>query len=254
VSESSDARQSTGRSGIASDLGQPRSSLTPNALGFDPGAAPSLWRFWAIQGSTECVFAEASVMWGCPDWEVGLGLELNLTAWLPVLERFVQESEERKLDGLVLEMPGSAFGDSVDALGQTTARVLRFLSSPDAAGHNRMNEVIEDPSWWFSFAGQKLFVLTFGPCYSRHSSRYGFGSAKSYVVFQPIHCFSRRIPDGATQISQRARRQIRRRYQASGRSYDLAITLSPFEAYRYVKPASLGDPPVKWWQQVEDPD
>lgn len=193
-------------------------------------------------------------MWACPDWDVTLNFKLNLTAWLPAIVRFVEVSEECKLDGLLLEMPGPGYGDSIEALGQTTARVLRFLSSADPAGDHRMAAEIEDPSWWFSFGGQKLFVLTFGPCYSCYSSRYGFETAHTYLVFQPIHCFSRRIPDGATQRSQRVRRQIRQRYQASGRPYDLTITLSPFEAHRYVKPASLGDPPVKWWRQAEDPD
>ncbi|HEY5989882.1 MAG TPA: YqcI/YcgG family protein [Streptosporangiaceae bacterium] len=193
-------------------------------------------------------------MWGCPDWDMTLNLKLNLTAWLPVIVRFIEISEECKLDGLLLEMPGPGYGDSVEALGHTTARVLRFLSSADSAGRNRMAEEIEDQSWWFSFGGQKLFVLTFGPCYSCHNSRYGFETTYTYLVLQPIHCFSRRIPDGATQRSQRVRRQIRHRYQASGRPYDLAITLSPFEAHRYVKPASLGDPPIKWWHQAGDPD
>lgn len=130
--------------GALSEVGEPESWPAAKPPGFDPEAAPSLRRFWAIQGSTECIFAETSVMWGCPDWEVGLDLELNLTAWLPVIVRFVQECEGRKLDGLVLEMPGPGYGDSVEALGRTAARVLRFLGSADAAGHNRMNEVIED--------------------------------------------------------------------------------------------------------------
>lgn len=108
---------------------------------------------------------------------------------------------------------------------------------------------IEDPGWWFSFGGQKLFILTFGRCYPRSSSRYGFETDHTYIVFQPIHCFSRRIPDGAVRKSRQARSQIRRRYEDAGRPYDLAITLSAFEARRYVKPTRLGEPPVRWWQE-----
>ncbi|MGH3868850.1 MAG: hypothetical protein ACRDQ4_22575 [Pseudonocardiaceae bacterium] len=41
---------------------------------------------------------------------------------------------------------------------------------------------------------------------------------------------------------------IRVAYAEAGRPYDLALTLSPREADRVIKPATYGAPPVSWWK------
>jgi hypothetical protein len=221
--------------------------LVVDGLGYDPACTESLRRFAAIQTATECVFAATANMWGCSDWNDRLNLRANLRDWLPLFRRFCQVSEDLEIDGVVFELPGQQYGDSVGELARTTFNVLDYFSGNDPGKDHCMAKEVEDSSWWFRFDGQKLFVLAFGPCYPPTSSRYGFQTGCTYIVFQPIHCFSRRIPDGATQRSYRTRVEIRRRYAHAGRPYDLSITLSPYEAYRYVKPAELGQPPVKWW-------
>ncbi|MFZ0231314.1 MAG: YqcI/YcgG family protein, partial [Mycobacterium sp.] len=137
-------------------------------------------------------------------------------------------------------------------LGRTTLQALDYLSTNDPLGARCMERNVEDSTWWFSFGGEKLFVLTFGPCYPITNSRYGFQTSCSYLVFQPIHAFSRHLPDGDVGKSRRSREEIRLRYTNAGRPYDLAITLSPYEAHRYVKPAQAGQPPVTWWRKQAD--
>jgi hypothetical protein len=109
-----------------------------------------------------------------------------------------------------------------------------------------MEAAIEDRDWWFTFASQPFFVVTFAPCYGPDSSRFAFGSKATYLLFQTRDSFVRRWDrDGRIPLASRAR--IRSAYAAAGRRYDLRLTLSPFEAHRYVKPDALGRAPVRWW-------
>ncbi len=221
-----------------------------DALGYNPASTRSLRRFARIQTATECIFAPTANMWGCPDYDDRLSLPANLHGWLPLFTQFCRVSESLEIDGVVFELPGP-FGDAVEKLGGTTFTILDYLSANDPVKAHCMEAKIEDATWWFSFAGEKLFVLAFGPCYPSTNSRYGFQTGRTYLVFQPVHCFSRRIPDGAIHKSRRTREEIRRRYTKAGRPYDVTITLSPYEAYRYVKPVQLGQPPVKWWCETD---
>jgi len=215
--------------------------------GWDPSLAPCLRRFRVVQEATECVYAPGTVLWGCPDYDAELSLERNLATTASVFARFGAESRERRLDGLVLELPGAGYSETVEQLAHTTDRALRYLGANDPAG-NALQAEIDDPSWWFSFAGQRLFCLTTGVCYERTNSRFGFNTGHTYLMFQPDHAFSRRNPGGDSQAAREARVLIRDRYRQAGRPYDLDITLGPLEALRYVKPARNGDPPVRWWE------
>ncbi len=174
-------------------------------------------------------------------------IESNVRRWLPHAVEFTQQSEELFLDGLVAELPGEGYGGTVSALADTVRRVLHTMDDADPAGIRSLEQRIEDPTWWFTFAGQELFPLTFAPCYRSDSSRWAFGSERTYIVFQPRHAFRRRLVTGDPH-SERSRELIRRRFAGAGRPYDLTITLSPLEADRFVKPAHFGDPPVRWWQ------
>lgn len=220
-------------------------------VGYDAAHSESLRRFAQIQNGTECIFAPTANMWGCPAYDDRLSLTANLREWLALFTLFCRVSGILKIDGLVFEFPGH-FGDTVETLGRTTLQALDYLSTNDPLGARCMERNVEDSTWWFSFGGEKLFVLTFGPCYPITNSRYGFQTSCSYLVFQPIHAFSRHLPDGDVGKSRRSREEIRLRYTNAGRPYDLAITLSPYEAHRYVKPAQAGQPPVTWWRKQAD--
>jgi hypothetical protein len=219
-------------------------------LGCDPAHAESLRRFADIQNGTECIFASTARMWGSQRYDDRLSLTANLREWLPLFTRFCRAARGLKLDGMVFELPGH-FGAVVETLGRTTLQVLDYLSANDPIGARCMEKNVEDSTWWFSYADEKLFVLTFGPCYPITSSRYGFQVRNTYLVFQPNHTFSRHLPAGDIGKSRRSREEIRRRYANAGRPYDLAITLSPYEVHRYVKPVQAGQPPVSWWRKAD---
>jgi hypothetical protein len=106
---------------------------------------------------------------------------------------------------------------------------------------------IQDPRWWLTFNGHPLFLATFAACYGPASSRYSFGADRTYFFFQTLESFLRRHDRRTNRLPESARERIREAFRGAGRPYDLAITLSPLEAERFVKPLRLGDPPVRWW-------
>lgn len=204
---------------------------------------PAASGFQRIQGSTECLFASRARLWYAQAGNPARTAEGSVPA---LLEQFLALSEAEGLDGLVLAYEANCSA-SVSDLSRTTRRVLTGLSQVDPAGRDSMRNV-QDTGWWFSYAGHKLFVLTFGTCYPPSSSRYGFGSSSTYIVLQPAHSFSRHLP-GPRNVARAERLVIRERYRKAGRPYDLTLTLSPHEAHRYVKPVTLGEPPVRWWEE-----
>jgi len=191
-----------------------------------------------IQESTHCSFARTARICGAPEWVATLPLEDNVDRALPSFLRFLRVARDQRLDGYVFEAVGDEFGSSIQQLARTTRRVLTYLSERDPA-----------QTYWFSLAGERLFVLTFAPCYGTDSSRYGFEQESTFILFQPEHSFDRKVPPGQAVIPDFIRRRIRDEFAAHNRSYDLAITLGRYEAHRYVKPLRFGDPIVRWWEE-----
>jgi hypothetical protein len=213
--------------------------------GAQAAAASSLRRFDAIREQTECVFARGTRLWGSDEWppaDFGRGV----ANFAGLLESFAGVPAHERPDGAVLEVADPAAGATVDALARTTREVLTGLSRLDP-GHDRcMDRPIEDRAWWFTFAAQPFFVVTFAPCYGPDSSRYAFGLTATYLLFQTRDSFVRRW-DRDSRIPPESRTRIRSAFAGAGRPYDMTLTLSAFEAHRYVKPDQLGRTPVKWW-------
>jgi YqcI/YcgG family len=206
----------------------------------------ALRRFDAIRLRTECLFATGARLWGSGEWPAG-GLPAALAAFGDHLARLVVLPPDERPDGAVLEIPDPAAGATVERLGHTVKAVVGGLVAIDPASNGAAQLAIEDPRWTFTFAGETFFVVTFAPCYPADSSRHAFGLTATYVLLQARSSFVRRWAPGQTRLPDRSREEIRRRFATAGRPYDLAITLSPLEAHRFVKPDRPGTPPVCWW-------
>lgn len=206
--------------------------------------------FEQVRRSTECLFASDSRLEYAPPWS-GEDFEAHLDTVASLLLDFTHRVDRDELDGFVVDFP-PMLGSQVATLAAWTRTLLVGLAARDATGSGELGYV-EDPRWAFSFAGHVYFVLTTGPCYPADSSRFAFGVDRTFVLLQPIAAFARRRPPGSDELAPNARQQIREAYAASGRPYDLALTLSPLEAHRFVKPAAYGQPPVRWWTHDEQP-
>jgi FPC/CPF motif-containing protein YcgG len=200
-----------------------------------------------VRSGTNCVFADRAKVWGAPAYTVGTGLDVFLQSIIDPLSEFLREAEAERLDGFVIELP-SEYGDTVDTLATTVRIALSFLAEHDPAGpHPLSRERVNAPEWQFSFRGAPCFVIAIAPCYHVESSRYGFGSPSTFLFIQPQSSFTQlHVPRGE---HRKVREFIRNAFATNGRPYDVRIAESPCEADKFVKPLTLGEPPVRWWDE-----
>ncbi len=181
-------------------------------------------------------------------------MEKNLARIFPHFNLFVGVSRQLELDGYVIELSSPEFGQTLERLCSTVRGVLSYFSDRDPLRLNCMKQEIEDPSWWFSFDGERMFLLAFAPCYEPRSSRCSGGYSSTFLLFQPEHTFDRAVPPGETRIPDVVRQDIRNSFAQADQPYDSQISQSYINAYKFVKPLRLGDPVVKWWLEDSFPD
>lgn len=211
------------------------------------GDQPSRRRFLAIQKGTQCPYAAGSRLWGCPDWDSASSLASNLDRMLDDFGLFLNLAHEHALDGYILELPEPGYGETLEQLASTTRRILSHLSDRDPAGEHCMDGDVEDPSWAFSFGGERIFINAFARFYLVSHSRYGFACDRTYILFQPRHSFRKAFREGESALADDLRARIRKSYSDYGRPYSAAISASPCDAHRFVRPVDLSGRPVRWW-------
>jgi NTP pyrophosphatase (non-canonical NTP hydrolase) len=213
---------------------------------FDPAVSPVLDSFDAIRKNTRCIFTPLARVWGGVPWDARIDFEANVLLQLPHLLRFCRIVPFEFLDAYVIEISDRRHGETVQALSRTVNQTLRTLSARDPSEANCMEKDIESAGWQFEFGGLRFFCISFAPCYPETSSRYGFGSDSTFIFMQPELPFHHlHVPRGS---AANARKTIRKAYTEAGAPYDPTIMEAPLEAPRYVKPLSVGEPPVRWWE------
>lgn len=217
-------------------------------LGYVPSQEPSHGRFQGIIENSACVFAHRSINISAPRWNTERDLQFNLRNIRASFYRFVELSSELELDGFIIEIPEAIAGTNLTKMGGLLHHILRDFSEHDPANENCMSEEIESPQWWFKANGQRVVVLVFASFYDSTHPRHTGGLPFSYILFQPIHTFERRARNEVLEISTEARERIRAVFAAQGRPYDETISLSSFEAYKFLKPMRVGEAPIRWWQ------
>lgn len=190
-----------------------------------------------------CLFAPGSLVETVYRWDQRLPDPANARA----AHTAAAAALTRPLDGAVVWLPAEA-GRSVATLAAAVRPLLVGMAVAESGRDERwVRARIPRSSWRLRIAGQVVYPLAFGPCYGPDSSRYTFGLDASFVLLQPAAAFTRRHDPATGRISGRARELIRAEHRRAGRGYDLALTLSPFECHRVVKPARRGAHPVVWW-------
>jgi hypothetical protein len=196
--------------------------------------------------TTPCLFARQSRIWRSPQ----LNEIESPTAQRAIrctLRGFTHACRPERLDGYLLTLPAE-YGITVGRLAETTRSVVDLLAASPCARW-RPYRSPRHPGWHLRFARQRYFVLTMGPCYPREHSRHSFGAAATFILLQPEAAFDRVVrPQDSGRIAPAVRSTIRQQYHANGQAYDIAITESPVEAERFVKPLVIGDDPVHWWE------
>lgn len=204
--------------------------------------ADPLSAFFDVKANTVCPFAAGAAL-GVGPTCVSDGGVVRLGG-LPIsLASYLQRFRPEHLSGYVWAIMGEA-ASTLDGTAALFARTLAALGSADFAPPAVPWNLVESASWQFSFAGERLFLNVFSPCYPTDHSKH-LPSPDGIVVFaQPDDTFSF---CGIDRTRQAVKEDIRRRFAAVGKGYDGRMIDRRIEASLYVFPLSVGDPPVRWW-------
>ena len=221
-------------------------NITQSNLKRSPANNPEIDLFSILAKQTHCIFAEQSIAWSYHR-PLLLNRKKDILDIAHLMRGFTRAAARDKLDCFVITLP-EFYGKDVDTLAKTTNSLLRALTKLDGIPHGFGDP--SKPHWKFIFHGEPYFVLAMGSCYPNWHSRHIFGIDRTFLVFQPDHAFERFVsPSGNGLITSAVRQTIRDRYSQAGMPYDLAHTLSPIEAHKFVKPLEHGVPPIEWWKK-----
>lgn len=199
--------------------------------------------FAAVKRTTPCPYARgARVSYG-PPWDTALGATnwernaLSLAEWASTARRSGSH-------GFVVEICDPRAGD-LYFVTELLKTGLQQLSRFDPERSDCLKRDIEDTGWQFEFAGLRLFVNTFAPCYPPAHSKRIEDTERVYLFLQPEYSFD---ICGVNRDNLAAKRMIRRRFAEAGSPYSGELIDRRVEAYLYMFPLDPDDPPVRWWE------
>lgn len=213
------------------------------ATKFDPSTSGAVATLRQIQARTNCPFARRAKIWAAKEWDDSKPFETNVFAAAEGLARFARISRFEGLDVFAIALP-DRLGATVEVLASTTAQLLNRLAELGTE-QPLSAEVVQNPNWQFSFAGESFFVTTHAACYPPNHSRHHYGCGRTVFAFHPEHSFdSPRFNVNGPPIHD----LVRTLFREGGQPYDVSAAMrSGLEAARYVKPIDLDAPVVEWW-------
>jgi FPC/CPF motif-containing protein YcgG len=199
-----------------------------------------------IRESTFCPFAQNARVWIGPDWTAGTTPMDNLRAIASELDSFCRNFRNGRYAGFVMEV----IADQARATDtqQATALFCWLLSElVHIEGRSISADwaEIEAQDWQYVFAGTRMFMNLFAPCYpSNHTKHIPF--ADRIIVFaQPEESFDF---CGVNPSRVGLKKHIRDRFSKEGKPYSGDLIDGRIEAHLYVFPMTPEDPPVRWWE------
>jgi len=226
----------------------------------------TLQDFKPIKNGTECPFAKSAVLWGGVLLSTNTGaasfsIEDQAKANVVLLVDFAKKvTANESLDGFCVQIQCPRPKTPAE-LGEYIRRFLTVISDedPQKEGMMRVN-YIGSRGWRFRFAAIDFFVTTFAPCYPSTSSRYDFGTGKTFLLLQPEASFLRhKLPldtaitnDDESSGTMTVRDKTRVAFRKAGRSYYIPDTIHYPPAEHIVKPVvDDGSSLVVWWEAAQ---
>jgi FPC/CPF motif-containing protein YcgG len=208
----------------------------------------SLARFAAAIAESSCTFASSASLLDAPVLQSSASASEIVGALIPALQDLASaDVETENWQGAVVAFADRAAGDTIEAAAWTVRRTLEAIADVNQDAAESLRRDVTAPEWWYVFAGCELLVITFAPVYPPEHPRHS-PSDETFLLFQPHRAFSARRPPGSQHFPQGTKRVIRDAYRAAGRPYDTALADSKREAHKFVKPLTIGAPPVRWWE------
>jgi len=162
---------------------------------------------------------------------------------------YIAREYDESSDGLFIEAPAEAFGQTVDDLASTFMQLVDTIAKTEDVNTAGTLEDIETPHWQLTVGGVRFFTIVFSPVYDESHPRHSPDPNKVQLFLQPESSFSRHIKsdDGSPQ-NLAMKQGVRRAFALSGRPYDPELAASALEAEKYIKPEKIGQVPVRWWK------
>lgn len=199
--------------------------------------------FEATKRSTLCPYAaQARISYG-PAWCDDDTKLVNWDRIAAALAEWATTAEVERSHGFVVEIGHPAAGN-FDHVRTLMRGVLQSISERDPALSTCMSGRFEDPEWQFEFAGLRLFVNLFAPCYPPGHGKHTDTPGRIYLFLQPEYAFDL---CGITPENRAAKERVRRRFREAGSPYNGEMIDGRLEAYLYMFPLKPTDEPVKWW-------
>jgi hypothetical protein len=203
-------------------------------------------QFEDLRRSTKCPFAHMARLIGASLTGPG-NLDRRIIRLVPRLIRMTNEGREKRLDGFILRIPARSLAADLEMLSKTVNHVLRFLAKHDPTGCDCFVADVVAEDWQFSFNGTRFFITTFAPFYGTGHSRFSARQDSAFIYFQPEYSFDHHGVFAGNPDRERLKERVRQAFANGGTEYSVILVKQPIEAYKYVKPLKVGDPPVEWW-------
>ena len=221
-------------------------SRARDPLAYEPVFSPTHLQFITAIEQTHCIFAPSGKYWGADDWRDEESFDRNVARFARGLFRFMTVACKEKFKGFAFRMP-AAYSSTVDELAKTTARFLSEMNRIDPAQSRCLSGQPGTPGWKFDWAGEPMFLTTFGTCYPPDHPRYPHGFDHTYYFFQPDFVL-RHHPGLVGDMEAISRERILSSFNKHGMDYDNENKAA--ESARYIRPLNPKDPPVAWWDHL----
>lgn len=200
--------------------------------------------FQRMVGQTYCPYAKTAKVWYGPPWNIDATYSENIGSHAVALQQFAPVAKAQRYQGFVSEIVIGPEAKHFGAVKRAFRDYLYALASTDSSCRRCMEEVSSDKSWQFEYAGLRMFLNVFAPCYAApHSKRVGVED-RFFIFFQPEYSFDL---CGINPQNRIAKTQIRAAFAGAGMPYNGGAIDARIEAELYMFPLGPSDPPVRWW-------
>jgi hypothetical protein len=200
--------------------------------------------FKRMVGQTRCPYAKTAKVWYAPAWNTDASYYENVGFHATALRQFVPVAKAERYHGFVSEITIGPRAKDFDTVKRAFREYLHALASTDTNCQQCMMGVRGDKSWQFEYAGLRMFLNVFAPCYPAPHSKRVEAEDCFFVFFQPEHSFDL---CGVNPQNRAAKTQIRSAFADADMPYNGAAIDARIEAELYMFPLNPTDPPVRWW-------
>jgi YqcI/YcgG family protein len=212
-----------------------------------------LSKFSRVIGASKCPFAQKAKLTARTIRLVD-GLTQQVESLVPVMTKFTSVAQKNKLDGVVIEIEAPTGVLTLPMFCDVFNSLLRTLAARDPLQQNCFAGDVLAPGWQFSFNSMRFFVTTFAPFYDPKHPRFSQSAESAFIYLQPEFSFDQHGIHAGNPQRTSIKEAIRRDFLLGGYSLDVPLIEQPHEALKYVKPLTIGDPAIRWWEANKLPE